>query len=75
MIANPMEHDKPHVAITHEHLAKDVYAVICMVSEYIFAISGQGPNDVPSLVVVDVGPLPEQILKVLLAVTSRTEEL
>jgi hypothetical protein len=58
-----MEHNKTHVAITHEHLAKDVYAVICMVSQYVFATCSQGPHAVPSLVVVYVGPLPEQILK------------
>jgi hypothetical protein len=63
MITNPMEHDKTHVTITHEHLTKDVYAVICMVSQHVFAAGGHGPNDVPGLVVVYVGPLPKQILQ------------
>ena len=75
MIANPMEHNKTHVAITHEYLAKDIYAVVCMDSQHIFATSGHGPNDVPGLIVVYMGPFPEQILKALLAVMSHSEEI
>ena len=56
MVSYPMEHNESHIPVTHDNLAKDVDAVICVISEYVFCLC---PRHILRLVVIHKSPLPE----------------